>query len=246
MRPWGRKKLKEGKTVNAILQLLAAAACALVGALTYGATGAALGAIGGYLVTVMGTNGLRRWTPGRTILMNGRDRKQIEDAMHMATAVAWGLRPLALTEDGIARRIGDVVLDQLVEPFTVEITPYVQELHRHLLTVVYGGVKPEQSFRHVRRKYGPKMFGRRDQEVLPLLADRLLGIQAEWGSILESRVWFERWCDEVGLRGQGEARWLSHFGEDFQTLDEWKAARRQAGIDSYFADDEIALGLQDG
>lgn len=242
----GTENLKEGKTVNAILQLLIAAICGLVGALAYGTTGAAAGAVSGYLVALMGSNGLRRWTPGRTILMNSQDRRQIEDAMHMAMAVAWGLRPVALTEDSIARRIGDRVLDLLVEPFTVEITPYVQDLHRHILTVVYSGVKPEQSFRHVRRRYGPKVFRRTEQEVLPLLADKLLEIQSEWGPLLESRIWFERWCDEVGLRGQGEARWLAHFGEDFQTLDEWKAARRQAGIDSYFADDEIALGLQDG
>ena len=226
--------------MNAILQIMIAAAGAIAGAMTYGTTGAGIGAVAGWLVAVMGINGLRRWTPGRTILMNARDRDQIEDAVHMALVVVWGLRPLALAEDHIARRIGMRAFDLLVEPFTVEITPYVQDLQRHVLTVVQGAVKPEDSFRRVRRKYGRGILRRRPQEVLPLLADRLLAIQAEWGPVVESRVWFERWCDEVGLKGQGEQRWLSVFGEEFQTLDEWKADRRAAAIESYFAEDEAA------
>lgn len=222
------------------IQLMVAALGAIIGAIVNGAIGAGIGAVAGYILASAGINGLRRWTPGMTVLISRDERYEMESAMHMAMAIAWGLRPLTTVEDYIARTIGSKVFDTIVEPYTVDVTPYVQDLQRHLQSVIHSGMKPEDSFIHLRRRYGKRMLSKKQSDVLPILADRLLTIQAEWGSIIESRVWFERWCDQIGLKDQGEALWIQHFGEEIQTMDEWKAERRQAAIDSYFADDEAA------
>lgn len=217
-----------------------AALGALIGAVVHGGVGAAAGAVAGYLAASAGINGLRRWTPGSSILIQRAERAEIEKAMHMAMSVTWGLRPVMLAEDYVSRQVAMKVFDLVVEPYTVTVTPHVADLQRHLLTIVQGAQKPEDSLAAVRRAYGKRMFSRNQSNVLAILADRLLEIQSDWGPIAESRVWFERWCDEIGLKGQGEARWREIFGEELMTMDEWKAARRQAAIDSFFADDEAA------
>lgn len=220
------------------IQLMMAALGAAIGAIVLGVVGACIGAIAGYLIAAAGINGLRRWTPGMSVLIDGGERREMEIAMHMALSVSWGLRPIILADDYVGKKVLEKVFDTIVEPYTMTVTPFVQDLQRHLRTVVQGGQKPEDSLRDVKRRYGRRRFSRKQSDVLPILAERILTIQGEWGSIVESRVWFERWCDEVGLNDQGECLWINFFGEDIQTMDEWKAARRKAEIESFFADDD--------
>ena len=222
------------------IEIITAVAGAIVGALIGGLQGAAIGAIAGGILGAYGVNSLRSKGTSPSIYIDGKTRREMESTMHIAIAASWALRPLIETEPYVQRRVVQQIFDAMVESYTSEVTPYVQEMQLHLARVVMSGIKPDDSMNHVRRTYAPR-FMRKDDSVSFMIAKHVLTIQGMFGPFAEARQWFIRWSEAVGLGKYSNAMWIEHFGDDeLPTIDEWKAARRKAAVDSYMDDDEAA------
>lgn len=222
------------------IEIIAGGIGAVGGFIIAGPQGALIGGIGAGAVTAYGVNSLRSRSSGPSIYIDGKTRREMESTLHIAIAASWALRPLIETEPYIQRRVTEQLFGAIVESYTSEVTPYVQEMQMHLMRVVMSGIKPDDSLAHVRRTYAPR-FMRKDDSVSFMIAKHILAIQDGFGAFTEAREWFLRWSDAVGLGKYGNAMWLEHFGDaDLPSYAEWKVARRKAAMDSYFEDEEAA------
>lgn len=212
-----------------------------VGGLVFaGPQGAAIGGIGGAALGAMGVNRLRARNAGPSIYIDGNTRRDMESVMHIAIAASWALRPLIETEHYIQRRVVETIFEKMVESYTSEVTPYVQEMNLHLARVVVSGIKPDESLDHVRRKYAPRLM-RKDDSVSFSIAKHVLSIMSMFGPFEEGRQWFYRWSEAVGFGKYSQAMWIEHFkDQEIPTLEEWKTARHKAAMESYFEDEEAA------
>lgn len=225
------------------IEAIAAAAGVAIGYAIAGPQGALFGVVGGASLGAIGVNSLRARTDVPTIYIDGKTRAEMESMMHLAISASWALRPLIETEIGLQKRIVQEIFDALVESYTVEVTPYVQEMQMHLMRVVQSGIMPEDSIAHVRRRYAPR-FMRKEDEVSYQLAKHILQIMEFHGVFTEGRDWFIRWCQEIGLGKKADAIWAHHFSGgamgEIPSHEEWKAERHREAIASYYEDDEAA------
>lgn len=230
----------EERVVDRNIEIITALIGAAIGGIVAGGLGALAGAIAGLVVATTGVKALRRRTKGFTIEIGSRTRAEIESSMHLAIAASWALRPVIETETFLQRQIAQRLFDQVVNSYTSEVTPYVKELQLHLQRVIQSGIKPEDSLEHVRRTYAPR-FLRKDDTVSFMIAKHVMMIQATYGPLQESWAWFQRWCQAVGLGKHAEGIWNEQFrGQPLRPMQEWKDARRQAAVDSYYSEEEAA------
>lgn len=222
------------------IEITTAAIGAIAGLAVAGPAGALGGVAAGGALGAIGVNNLRTRSAATSIYIDARTRREMESTMHIAISAAWGLRPLIDVEPYLQRQIVQKVFDAMVETYTEEVTPYVQEMQLHLQYVVQSGIKPEASMAHVRRTYAPR-FMRKDTEVAFMLVKHVLRVQSEHGPIVESREWFVKWCEAIGMGKNGAQMWDANFGgAQAPTMEQWLSARKEAALASYHEDDEVA------
>ena len=205
-----------------------------------GATGLALGGavpalvagIGAAFVTAAGVNRLRQRMNGPSVYIDRKTKAEMESTLHIAIAASWGLRPLIEVNAQMQREIADAIFERIVKTYTVEVTPYVQDMNLHLLRVVHSGIRPDASMVHVRRRYAPRML-RKDDTVSFLIARHVLDIQAKYGPTHESKAWFMLWCERIGIGKYALSMWERYFGEvEHRTIADWKAMRQREAFAS--------------
>lgn len=220
------------------IEIITAGIGGAAGLVAAGPLGALGGVAAGGVIGAMGVNSLRRRSADTTIYIDARTRREMESTMHIAISAAWALRPLIEVEPYLQRTIVQRIFDAMVETYTEEVTPYVQEMQLHLQYVVQSGIKPDASMEHVRRTYAPRLL-RKDPSVARMIVQHVLNIQGQYGPIEESRDWYLRWCEAIGMAKDGAAMWHIHFqGRDAMTMAEWKHARREAALASYHEDED--------
>ena len=229
----------KGKMMNRTIEIAIMAIAAAIGLAVHGTVGAAIGGVVGMLVGSYAVTSARRASQGLSISISSHEKREMTSAMHLALVVNWALRPMAMADPHVGRQMTDAVFDDVIEALTVEITPHVQEMTFHMRLMAEAGVKPEDSFRHVQRRYGAR-FGRKRPEVVMGAALIALRAQIPHGAVTEMRQWFCRWCEEVGLKGAGAALWDEAFGDQEIDMADWLEGRRQADLDSYFSQDAAA------
>lgn len=218
------------------VKMTTGAAGAVIGGIVSGANPAILGgALLGYLIGRSGERSLRR-DSGTDIVITSKIRKEMESAMHIALAASWAFKPIVDAEKDQLKPVADYIFKNMVEGYTSEITPYVQEMHYHLIKVMISGIKPEDSLQYVRKNYGPKLIGG-DKTTLGFMMTYILNIIEQVGATQEQKDWYFRWCNEVGVKDP-QIGWDKTFymDNDLPTIEEWKAARKQAAIDLYYED----------
>lgn len=214
-----------------------AAAGAAGGLIFGGPTGAAIGAVGGGLIGIMGVGNLRSSAGPPSVIISKEAKKELETILHIAIAASWGLRPHIEADPYIQREIVRSLYGAVVENYTSEVTPYTQEMHLHLARVVMTGIKPEDSLRYVKRHYAPG-FLKKSENVSFLIGKHVLQAMTPFGPFAEAKAWYLRWCEEIGIKKYGEATWIEHFGEtEVPTYIEWKKARRSQAMETYFAEE---------
>lgn len=222
------------------IEITTAAIGGIAGLAIAGPVGALGGVAAGGVLGAVGVNNLRSRSEATSIYIDARTRREMESTMHIAISAAWGLRPIIEVEPYLQRQIVQKIFDAMVETYTQDVTPYVQEMQLHLQHVVQSGIKPEASMEHVRRNFAPR-FMRKDTEVAFMLVKHVLRIQSEHGPIAESRVWFLRWCEAIGMAKHGAEMWDRNFGgSEAPSMEEWLHARKEAALASYHEDDEAA------
>lgn len=215
------------------VEIAGALAGAAIGAVTYGPIGGAIGALCGFIFGIMGRN------TQRGLRISNKDMREMESALHLGIAASWAMRPITAENNGAEiDRIADFINQTLVQPFALQVTVNDAMLENAIVTAMRSGVAPFKSLRHVKQRYAPR-FMRSDTLVVDQLVNRVLQINADYGNFSQSRAWFIRWTQEIGIGQHGERLWDSYFaGSELRDL----AAERAAAIDAALNDlhDEAA------
>lgn len=223
--------------MNRIVELSGAVIGATAGGLTGAPAWLAGGAVAGFFLASAGAKRVRE-NNGISIWITAEQRKDMESSMHLAMAASWALRPVIEADRFRQKDIVQEIFDRMVEAYTVDITPHIQEMNSHLLRVVKSGIFPEDSLEHMKRRYAPR-FLRKDATVCELVVRHILSIQARYGNIIESRAWFIRWCHQIGLEKNADHMWESYFQNEPEiTMAKWLHENKAAAMASYLSEEE--------
>ena len=215
------------------VELIAGAVAGATGLALGGAVPALVAGIGAAAITATGVTRLRARAKGPSVYLDAKTKAQMESTLHIAIAASWALRPMIEVNASMQREIADALFQRIVETYTVEVTPYVQDMNLHLLRVIHSGIRPDASMAHVRRRYAPRML-RKDDTVSFLIARHVLDIQSKYGPTQESKRWFALWCERVGIGKYAESMWTRYFGDaEHRTIADWNDARRREAAAAY-------------
>lgn len=226
--------------MNRNIEITNAAVGIGIGAAVGGGMGALVGAVAGVVIGTAGRRRLQDTSEMPVIDIPDDEMEELRSAMHLTIATAWAIRPMMNEEDG--DHVGDIMsalFQQLVEPFSRKVTPYIQILAEHVVEAGKSGIMPEDSILHVKRRYGPRR-NRKDVKVLESAMRSALAIQEKFGNIDVSRAWFLKWGERMGIQEAARSAWDYHFiPYDSETLEQFRERRRtNTPVYKYGSDDD--------